>query len=283
MLGKYEQFKAKYFSTDPDDADKKLEKLKNLTQPFILRRTKEEVLKELPQKTEIDYVFSLSDVEMAEYERMRNEIEQEISGGGKDEVEISFFEGLTRLRLACCSFQLQRPEWIQGSSKLSELKYLLQHIFTPDSHILIFSQFTSFLGLAKKVLKDLGLPFFYLDGGTPLEQRADLVQQFQNGECPVFLVSLKAGGLGLNLTAANYVILLDPWWNPSIEEQAIDRAYRIGQTRDVTVIRLIAEHTIEQKIVKLQDRKRGISDNILKGTGASNKLTYEEIMEMVSK
>ena len=283
MLGKYEQFKAKYFSTDPDEADKKLEKLKNLTQPFILRRTKEEVLKELPQKTEIDYVFSLSDVEMAEYERMRNEIEQEISGGGKDEVEISFFEGLTRLRLACCSFQLQRPEWIQGSSKLSELKYLLQHIFTPDSHILIFSQFTSFLGLAKKVLKDLGLPFFYLDGGTPLEQRADLVQQFQNGECPVFLVSLKAGGLGLNLTAANYVILLDPWWNPSIEEQAIDRAYRIGQTRDVTVIRLIAEHTIEQKIVKLQDRKRGISDNILKGTGASNKLTYEEIMEMVSK
>ena len=283
MLGKYEQFKARYFDTDPDAADQKLEKLKNLTQPFILRRTKEEVLKELPHKAEIDYVLALSPAEMAEYEKMRQEIETKISGSGKDDVEISFFEGLTRLRLACCSFELQRPEWVGGSTKLAELKFLLQHIFTPDSHILIFSQFTSFLGLAKKVLKDLGLPYFYLDGGTPLEQRAELVQQFQNGECPVFLVSLKAGGLGLNLTAANYVILLDPWWNPSIEEQAIDRAYRIGQTRDVTVIRLIAEHTIEQKIVKLQDRKRGISDNILKGTGASNKLTYEEIMEMVSK
>lgn len=282
MLGRFEQFKARFYSADPKEADEKLEKLKNLTQPFILRRTKEEVLKELPQKTEIDYVLKMSDVELAEYEKMRVEIENDIASGGKEDVEISFFEGLTRLRMACCSFELQRPEWEYGSSKLAELKYILQHIYSPDSHILIFSQFTSFLSLAKKVLKDLGLPFFYLDGGTPLEQRAELVQQFQNGECPVFLISLKAGGLGLNLTAANYVILLDPWWNPSIEEQAIDRAYRIGQTQDVTVIRLIAEHTIEQKIVKLQDRKRGISDNILKGTGASNKLTYEEIMEMVS-
>ena len=148
--------------------------------------------------------------------------------------------------------------------------------------MLIFSQFTTFLGLAKKVLKDIGIPFLYLDGGTSLEQRAELVEQFQKGECNMFLISLKAGGLGLNLTAANYVILLDPWWNPSIEEQAIDRAYRIGQTQDVTVIRMLAEHTIEQKIVQLQDKKRNISDNILQGTGTSNTLTYEEIMEMVS-
>ena len=214
-------------------------------------------------------------------EEMRSFCEKDLASG-PGSVGVTVFEGLTKLRLACCSQELQNAQWAGGSSKLSELKYLLQHIYNDKSHILIFSQFTSFLELVKKTLKDIGIPFLYLDGSTPLEQRAELVQQFQNGECQMFLISLKAGGLGLNLTAANYVILLDPWWNPSIEEQAIDRAYRIGQTQDVTVIRMLAKHTIEQKIVTLQDRKRNISDQILQGTGTSNTLTYEEIMEMVS-
>lgn len=281
MLGKFDHFREKYFSKNEEEAAKRLESLKTLTQPFILRRTKDQVLDELPKKTEIDYMVTLTPEEMMAYENMRSFFERDLASG-PGSVGVAVFEGLTKLRLACCSQELQNAQWADGSSKLSELKYLLQHIYNDKSHILIFSQFTSFLGLAKKTLKDIGIPFLYLDGATPLEQRAELVQQFQNGECQMFLISLKAGGLGLNLTAANYVILLDPWWNPSIEEQAIDRAYRIGQTQDVTVIRMLAKHTIEQKIVTLQDRKRNISDHILQGTGTSNTLTYEEIMEMVS-
>ncbi len=226
-------------------------------------------------------MVTMSPAEMLTYENMRSFLEMDIVAGPGG-VGISVFEGLTKLRLACCSMEIQDNQWAGGSSKLEELKFLLQHLYNDQSHVLVFSLFTSFLALAKKVLKDIDIPFLYLDGGTPLEQRADLVQQFQDGDIRMFLISLKAGGLGLNLTAANYVILLDPWWNPSIEEQAIDRAYRIGQTQDVTVIRMLAEHTIEQKIVKLQDKKRHISDHILQGTGSSNTLTYEEILEMVS-
>ena len=281
MLGKFDHFREKYFSKNEAEAAKRLESLKTITQPFILRRTKDQVLDELPKKTEIDYMVALTPEEMMAYEDMRSFFEKDLASG-PGSVGVTVFEGLTKLRLACCSQELQNAQWAGGSSKLSELKYLLQHIYNDKSHILIFSQFTSFLELVKKTLKDIGIPFLYLDGSTPLEQRAKLVQQFQNGECQMFLISLKAGGLGLNLTAANYVILLDPWWNPSIEEQAIDRAYRIGQTQDVTVIRMLAKHTIEQKIVTLQDRKRNISDHILQGTGTSNTLTYEEIMEMVS-
>ena len=280
MLGKFDHFKETYSSRNEDEAEKKLESLKQLTQPFILRRTKDQVLDELPKKMEIDYMVKLSQTEMDSYEKMRAFFAGELEDGGT--ADISVFEGLTKLRLACCSQQIQNQLWDDGSSKLDELKFLLQRIYSPASHILIFSQFTSFLGLAKNVLKDIGIPFLYLDGTTSMEQRSELVRQFQNGESQMFLISLKAGGLGLNLTAANYVILLDPWWNPSIEEQAIDRAYRIGQTQDVTVIRMIAEHTIEQKIVCLQDKKRNISDHILQGTGTSNTLTYEEIVEMVS-
>ncbi len=281
MLGKFESFKEKYSSKNEDEAEKKLEELKTVTQPFILRRTKDQVLDELPKKTEIDYMVTMSPAEMLTYENMRSFLEMDIVAGPGG-VGISVFEGLTKLRLACCSMEIQDNQWAGGSSKLEELKFLLQHLYNDQSHVLVFSQFTSFLTLVKKVLKEIGIPFLCLDGGTPLEQRADLVQQFQDGDIRMFLISLKAGGLGLNLTAANYVILLDPWWNPSIEEQAIDRAYRIGQTQDVTVIRMLAEHTIEQKIVKLQDKKRHISDHILQGAGSSNTLTYEEILEMVS-
>lgn len=289
MLGKFEQFKAKYSSHDDKEASEKMEMLKSITQPFILRRTKENVLEELPKKTEFDYIVPMTANEQAYYEKLRSGIEDVFAAGsnnknsnGGQALDITFFEGLTKLRLACCSLELQNPVWAEGSSKIRELKFILQRIFDMDTRMLIFSQFTSFLGLVKPLLKDLGIPFLYLDGSTPLDQRSKMVEQFQNGESQMFLISLKAGGLGLNLTAANHVILLDPWWNPSIEEQAIDRAYRIGQMRDVTVIRLIAAQTIEEKIVKLQEFKKGISDNILEGTGNSGKLTYEEIMEMVS-
>ncbi len=318
MLGKFDTFRGRFYSPNEDEARQKLEELKVITQPFILRRTKQDVLSELPKKTEIDYIVHQSPEEAHQYESMRSEISEGFlklnmpkpdpsapaQGKGQPQqkqpppksqsspqpsaqmqpaIEISIFQGLTKLRMACCSMELQNPVWEGGSSKLSELHFILEHIYDKDSKILIFSQFTSFLAMAGDVLKDFKIPFLYLDGTTPMKQRSDLVEDFQSGRCPVFLISLKAGGLGLNLTEANYVILLDPWWNPSVEEQAIDRAYRIGQTRDVTVIRMITENTIEQKIVQLQDKKRNISDNILSGTGASSSLTLEEIREMLSR
>ena len=127
-----------------------------------------------------------------------------------------------------------------------------------------------------------GLRYLYLDGQTDLDERREVVEQFQNGDCPLFLASLKAGGLGLNLTAANYVILLDPWWNPAIESQAMDRAHRIGQMRTVTVIRLIARHTIEEKILRLHETKLQLSEEMLDGTAYSGKLTMDDVLEMVS-
>ena len=283
LLGQYENFKVKYTAADEDESRQRLEMLKSATQPFILRRTKESVLKDLPRKTELDYLVSLSSGEMAYYEDMRSEIEDivKLQGESPGNMDISVFEGLTRLRMASCSPGLQNPRWNGGSSKLDELRFLLEHLLKEDTHLLLFSQFTSYLGMVKEMLNQMQVPFLYLDGTTPLKERARLVEQFQNGKCRLFLISLKAGGLGLNLTAANCVILLDPWWNPSIEEQAIDRSYRIGQDRDVMVLRLIAAHTIEEKIIRLQEIKRDISDHVLEGTADSGKLTYQEVMDLV--
>ena len=145
-----------------------------------------------------------------------------------------------------------------------------------------FSQFTSFLQLVQRTLKENHLPFLYLDGAVPLKQREQLVHDFQKGKSPIFLISLKAGGVGLNLTAANYVIHLDPWWNPAIEQQATDRAYRIGQTQAVTVYHLISRHTIEEKILRLHESKRALSDTILEGAENNYKLTAKDLLEMLS-
>ena len=146
---------------------------------------------------------------------------------------------------------------------------------------LVFSQFTTYLTQIKKNLDEAHIHYIYIDGSTPIKERQQLVERFQNGECPVFLISLKAGGLGLNLTRANYVIHMDPWWNPAIEAQATDRAHRIGQKQAVTVYHLISEGTIEEKIQRLHVRKKKLVDNVLKATDMSYRLTGEELLEMV--
>ena len=151
-----------------------------------------------------------------------------------------------------------------------------------DNNILIFSQFTSFLDRIKPEIEQHGWDYHYMDGQTPMKKRQTMVEQFQDGEKRIFISSLKAGGMGVNLTRANYVILLDPWWNPAIENQATDRAHRIGQKRCVSVIRLISQHTIEEKILRLHEKKQSISDDVLDGTSESYKLTYEDILDMVS-
>lgn len=282
LLGTYEQFSQKYIIPieNLDDTERQ-EQLQSVVAPFMLRRTKQAVVKELPEKTEITLQVELSDDEMAFYEVIRKEAEQKFQEEG-EQLSINALAELTRLRRAACSPELIDTTWFAGASKVDAFLELVQNIVGGGHSVLVFSQFTSFLGLIQRALKEARLSFLYLDGSIPLKQREQLVSDFQRGKSPIFLISLKAGGVGLNLTAANYVIHLDPWWNPAIEQQATDRAYRIGQTQAVTVYHLISHHTIEEKILRLHESKRALSDSILEGSDKNYKLTAKEMLEMIS-
>ena len=288
MLGPWQQFVDKYIKSPWDDLIHK--ELKDRTLPFILRRTKEEVLDDLPEKISYEQMVELSIEEMTIYEKIRKDVELKFkkhkTSAEREEaknLDLSFFQELTKLRLLANSVSLVYPEWKEESSKIAALRDLLTSLSSRvDNRVLIFSQFTSFLSQVGKMMKDAGFEYLYLDGQTPLEERQNLVDSFQTGDSQFFLISLKAGGLGLNLTAANYVILMDPWWNPSIEDQATDRAHRIGQERNVTVIRLVSANTIEEKILKLHDQKQDLSDKVLEGTSTSASLSMDDILDMVS-
>lgn len=288
MLGPWQQFVDKYIKSPWDDIIQK--ELKDRTVPFILRRTKEEVLDDLPEKISYEQMVELNPEEMQIYEKIRKDVELKFKKRktkaereAAASLDLSFFQELTKLRLLANSTSLVYPEWKPESSKVSALKDILTSLSSrKDNRVLIFSQFTSFLSQIGAMMKDAGFEYLYLDGQTPLDERQRLVDRFQDGECQFFLISLKAGGLGLNLTAANYVILMDPWWNPSIEDQATDRAHRIGQERNVTVIRLVSANTIEEKILKLHEQKQDLSDRMLEGTSGTASLTMDEILDMVS-
>ena len=195
--------------------------------------------------------------------------------------KIAVFAMLTKLRELTCSPALLVQGWKDRSSKEIAFLDLLQEIDLEENRVLVFSQFTGFLERIKILLQEEGIEHLYLDGSTPMKERAKLIDKFQAGETPVFLVSLKAGGVGLNLTAANYVIHLDPWWNPAIEQQATDRAYRIGQDQKVTVFHFIAKGTIEEKMMELQRRKQTVSDVVLRGTDKSTLMTKEDVMDIL--
>ena len=275
LLGSYEAFAHKYIT--PENPD--LSNLRRMVQPFILRRTKAEVLDELPEKTEITRLVELSDLELSAYETMRLKIKSELEK--EKSMSVNALAYISRLRQAACSMQLVDNKWTEKSSKLQAFTDLLAEILTGGNRVLVFSQFTSFLTLAKQELDAAEIPYFYLDGATPLRQREKMVKMFQKGEKGVFVVSLKAGGLGLNLTGANYVIHLDPWWNPAIEQQATDRAHRIGQRQNVTVYRLISAHTIEEKILRLHKTKRDLADSFLEGTDVARTITLDDLKEFV--
>ena len=288
MLGPWQQFVDKYIKSPWDDMVQK--ELKDRTLPFILRRTKNEVLADLPEKISYEQMVELSPEELQIYEKIRKDVELKFkkhkTKAEKEEaaaLQIGFFQELTRLRLLANSVSLVYPEWKPESSKIAALRDILTSLRQENGNrVLIFSQFTSFLSQIGAMMKDAGFDYLYLDGQTPLDERQRLVDSFQARESQFFLISLKAGGLGLNLTAANYVILMDPWWNPSIEDQATDRAHRLGQERNVTVIRLVSANTIEEKILKLHEQKQDLSDKILEGTSGSAALTMDEILDMVS-
>ncbi|MDR2704785.1 MAG: DEAD/DEAH box helicase, partial [Planctomycetaceae bacterium] len=258
--------------------------LRRLVHPFILRRTKSQVLEELPARTEIVREIELSKEEMAFYEAARTKALQELqeiknknSGQGR----LQILAALTQLRQLCCHSKLILPDSNIESSKLEAFREIMQELKDNRHKVLVFSQFVKHLGLLKAELDKMGISYQYLDGSTPSHERQKRVDAFQSGESDAFLISIKAGGSGLNLTAADYVIHTDPWWNPAVEDQATDRAHRIGQTRPVTVYRLITLGTIEEKIVRLHHEKRDLADKLLEGTDQTNKLSAEDLIDLL--
>lgn len=280
LLGSFQQFTEKFIVPIEKNNDKNRQRqLKRLLQPFILRRSKNEVLDELPEKTEITLHVELTEQERALYETLRREAVANLEEGTSTAIQT--LAEITRLRQAACHPALVYPEMNLLSAKSAAFLKLVDELNRNNHRSLVFSQFTSHLNLIRKELDRTGIDYLYLDGSTSITERNRLVKMFQTGEQPLFLISLKAGGLGLNLTAADYVIHLDPWWNPAVEDQASDRAYRIGQTRPVTVYRLIATHTIEEKIICLHQTKKSLADSLLDGSDIAHKLTKEEMMELL--
>jgi SNF2 family DNA or RNA helicase len=228
--------------------------------PFILRRTKAQVAKELPEKIEQLSFVELSAKQKVMYHALLSAARQTLSDSKKHSKggKMAVFTALLRLRQVCCDLRLTNEESTAAdSAKLELLEELLQDAIADGHHVLVFSQFASMLGLIRETLKEDGIDHCYLDGSTRERQRE--VDRFQTGEVPVFLISLKAGGVGLNLTAADTVIHYDPWWNPAVEAQATDRAHRIGQRRTVQVYKLITRGTVEERILSLQTKKRELT------------------------
>jgi len=258
--------------------------LRRFVHPFILRRTKSQVLEELPSRTEIIREIELSQEETALYEAARlnalkelQEIKDKNSGPGR----LQILAALTRLRQLCCNPKMVLPNSTVESSKLEAFREIMEELKENRHKVLVFSQFVKHLEILKTELDEMRITYQYLDGSTPVRERQKRVDAFQSGESDAFLISIKAGGSGLNLTAADYVIHTDPWWNPAVEDQATDRAHRIGQTRPVTVYRLITQGTIEEKIVRLHHEKRDIADKLLEGTDQATKLSAEELIEIL--
>ena len=257
--------------------------LKNIVKPFILRRRKDEVLTELPPKTEIILSVDLSEEEKALYEAMRRHALKEIAAADEQQKRFTVLAQLTKLRQAACHPRLVRPNSKVGSAKLELVGDTLLEILENGHKALIFSQFVKHLKIVENWVRGQGISYQYLDGSTPGKKREEAVNAFQGGEGEVFLISLKAGGTGLNLTEADYVLHLDPWWNPAAEDQASDRAHRIGQQRPVTVYRFVSEGTIEEQIIALHNEKRDLADQILSGTGKAGALGVDEILTLITQ
>lgn len=250
--------------------------------PFILRRMKKDVLKELPDKIETKMTATLTDeqkkVYLAYLEKAKGEIAVELSQNGFNKSHIKILAILTRLRQICCHPSLFIDNYGGESGKMELLLEVLDDAFSSGHRVLIFSQFTSMLQIIATELERKEIGYFYLDGSTKPELRGEMVKAFNGGENNVFLISLKAGGTGLNLTGADMVIHYDPWWNPAVEDQASDRAYRIGQMNVVQVIKLITEGTIEERIFELQQKKKAMIDAVIQpGETMLTKLTETEI------
>jgi SNF2 family DNA or RNA helicase len=246
---------------------------------------KSEVLKELPEKIEHRMTAELTEdqkkVYMAYLSRIRNEIDEEIKQVGFSRSHIKILAGLTRLRQICCHPSVFLEDYEGESGKLQLLDEVIQEAIDSGHRALVFSQFTTMLRMIRGRLNSQSIENLYLDGSTPVEERKHLVKAFNEGKGRIFLISLKAGGTGLNLTGTDTVIHYDPWWNPAVEDQATDRAYRIGQNKAVHVMKLITKGTIEEKIFNLQEKKKKLIDAVVQpGETMLTKLTESEIRSL---
>ncbi len=287
LLGPLDQFE-KRFSRPIEAGDyKTAQRLRAIIHPFILRRTKLEVAKDLPEKLEADQLCELSGDQKATYAQVAREVRAQVMGevekSGLAKSQLHILAGLTKLRQAACDprlLGLPREFTHQDSGKLVALRELMANAFEGGHKVLVFSQFVSMLKIIEKAFKEDGIVYEYLDGST--KDRSERIDRFQDDPTvSCFLISLKAGGLGLNLTAADTVVHFDPWWNPAVEQQATDRAHRIGQTKVVTVYRLVAAGTIEEKILELKERKRALVSSVLmEDVGGAKKLTTADLDDL---
>jgi len=284
LLGSKDRF-AERFSTPIERGDKDARQhLKKLIQPFILRRTKAQVLTELPSRTEITLQVELSDEERHLYEALRQEALDKIAAlSAEDGQSLKVLAEITKLRRFCCHPQLVLKNSTISGSKLAVVEDTIEELLENRHKALVFSQFVDHLAIVRASLEQRGIHYQYLDGSTPAAERKRRVDAFQAGEGDVFLISLKAGGTGLNLTAADYVLHLDPWWNPAVEDQASDRAHRMGQQRPVTIYRLVTQNTIEEKIIALHAEKRDLADSLLDGGDASARLDTSALLRLLKE
>ena len=289
LLGTLDKFEARLARPIEAGDYKTAQRLRSIIHPFILRRTKQEVAKDLPEKIETDQICDLTGDQRSIYLQVAREVRAQVLGEvervGIAKSQIQILAGLTRLRQAACDprlLGLPREFSDEDSGKLVALRELIANAVEGGHKVLVFSQFVMMLKIIERAMKEDGVPYEYLDGST--KDRMERVERFQNDPTvPVFLISLKAGGTGLNLTAADTVIHFDPWWNPAVEQQATDRAHRIGQTRVVTAYRLVAEGTIEEKILQLKAKKRELVASVLsEDQGGAKKLTKADVEELFS-
>lgn len=283
LLGTSKQFDVRFARPIQRDGDRSAAQLlKRLIKPFVLRRKKSEVLDDLPPKTVITLHVEPSGEERALYAALREQALAKVTtSGAAQQRRIQILAELMRLRRAACHPRLVLPDSAIESSKLGAFEELVDELRQGGHRALVFSQFVDQLSIVRQRLEELGIAYQYLDGASSPQARAKAVQAFQAGQGDLFLISLKAGGFGLNLTAADYVIHLDPWWNPAVEDQASDRAHRIGQARPVTVYRLVMQGSIEERILALHEHKRDLADALLHGTGSATSLTVDELVALV--
>ena len=283
----YDVFKKEIETPIVKNQDKDaMERLKRMVSPFILRRLKKDVLKDLPDKLEKVHYAKFDNAQQKLYDGQVTHMQllleqQQDSDFGREKLKI--LAELTRIRQICCDPSLIYEDYKGGSAKREACMELIQQGIEGEHRMLIFSQFTSMLELLEKELDDRRIPYYKITGETPKEKRIQMVHDFNEGDTPVFLISLKAGGTGLNLTGADMVIHYDPWWNLAVQNQATDRAHRIGQTNTVTVYKLIAKDSVEEKILKMQEKKKDLAEEILSGeTGGLSALSKEELLELLS-
>ncbi|MDO4533001.1 MAG: DEAD/DEAH box helicase, partial [Coriobacteriia bacterium] len=262
------------------------QRLSGLVSPFILRRLKGDVLRDLPEKNESIVVANMEGEQAKLYRANEEKLALMLMDQDAAEfagMKLKVLAELTKLRQLCCDPSLVYENYAGGSAKLETCLELVRSAVEGGHQVLMFSQFTSMFDIIGKRLADERIHHMRLTGATPKEERIRLVQRFQAGEAPVFLISLKAGGVGLNLTAADIVIHYDPWWNLAAQNQATDRAHRIGQEQQVSVFKLIAKGTIEERIVAMQEAKRDLAEQVIGGEGvARTSITRDDILALLN-